>query len=110
MLSPLTANASMGEIGNLPAARQEIGVNNAYIPRMPGLPPSNGNSYDLGAGKDNSAVFSTGKGSVIKRDSIVFKSPSDNGIGGISSSNYRNYQAGIQNTLPPASAHMTNQQ
>lgn len=95
MLSPLTANASMGEIGNLPAARQEIGANNAYIPRMPGLPSSKGNSYDLGGAKDNSGVFSTGKGSVIKRDSIVFKSPSDNGMNGINSTNYRNNQAGI---------------
>jgi len=60
--------------------------NNAYIPKIPNLPENN-NMNGIGSG----GVFGTGKGSVIKRDSIVFKSPTDNG----GSSNYRNNQSGI---------------
>ena len=74
-------------------------MNNAFnIPKIPGLPSqNNSNNYDIGGGYEG--VFSTGKNSVIKRDSVNFK-PSDSGLGGAVSSNYRNNQVGIQNTLP----------
>ena len=98
MLSPLNNNASMGDISG--ANRQDLGMNNAYIPKMPGLPPTsnNANSYEMGGGAKeapSSGAFTTGKGSVIKRDSIVFKPPGFEASGGGSSSNYRNNQAGI---------------
>ena len=76
----MTNNASMGEI-NLHPNGGIATNNNAYIPKIPNLPENNNNS-GLGGG-----VFTSGKGSVIKRDSIVFKGPSDNGGG---SSNFRN--------------------
>ena len=85
----------MGEIPNSGLA------NNSYIPKMPGLPENSGVGGGIGSG-----VFTTGKGSVIKRDSVVFKADNNNAGGGGSSSNYRNNQAGIQNTLPSTSYNL----
>lgn len=122
VLSPLTNNASIGDISGSAYAPAQ-----SNIPKIPGLQPAGGgtnsgnnnnisglngglniSNFEYGGGKDSvgGSVFNSGKNSVIKRDSIVFKSPggptgeSSTGGANNSSSNYRNNQAGIQNSLP----------